>query len=183
MANRRKASKRKKINPTLFVFCEGETEKAYVNFLKSLFRIPSIHIQPNIGGNNITTEYIEKYKQNKPTHEKDINFLIYDLDVPEILQRLLKIKNSTLLLSNPSIELWFLLHYKNQTANANSVYCCKELNNRNRIYKKGVIDKKLKEKLISNFDTAIKRAKSLTKHKNPSSEVYLLIEKLVELKK
>jgi hypothetical protein len=34
MARRRKESKGKKINPTLFVFCEGETEEAYTNLLK-----------------------------------------------------------------------------------------------------------------------------------------------------
>ena len=149
MARRRRNPRGKKINPTLFVFCEGETEESYINLLKTLYRIPSIHIHPKIGRNDITAEYIQNYKKNKPTHEKDLNLLFYDLDVPTMLQRLSQIDDCILLVSNPCIELWFLLHYKNQTANVNNTYCCKELKNRNRSYKKGLIDRKLKEKLVS----------------------------------
>lgn len=183
MASRRKAPKGKKINPTLFVFCEGATEVSYINLLKSIYRLPSIHIHSKIGGNNITSAYIENYKKGKPTHEKDLNFLLYDLDVPEIIERLLIIDNCTLLLSNPCIELWFLLHYKNHTAYTNNIYCCRQMENRNRVYKKGVIDKKLKVKLIEKRDEAVNRAKTLTDYRNPSSTIYKLIEILNDLKK
>ncbi|MBW6483543.1 MAG: RloB family protein [Vicingaceae bacterium] len=182
MARRRKESKGKKINPTLFVFCEGETKEAYINLLKSLYRIPSIHIHPKIGGNNITKEYIKNYKKDKPTHEKDLNFLVYDLDVPTMIKRLSKIDNCELLVSNPCIELWFLLHYKNLTANVNNEYCYKELRNRNKSYKKGLIDQNLKSKLSSKKDDAVKRAKALVEYENPSSTLYKLIEKIEELK-
>lgn len=182
MARRRKQPRGKKINPTLFVFCEGETEESYVNFLKSKFRIPSIQIHAKVGGNNITSDYINGYKQDKPTHEKDMNFLMYDLDVPNMLNRLSKIDDCILLVSNPCLELWFLLHYKNQTANINSVRCCREMANRNRTYKKGVIDDRLIERLISKIDVAIDRAKGLTEHINPSTTVYKLIEILENLK-
>lgn len=182
MARRRREPRGKKINPTLFVFCEGDTEVAYINLLKSIYRIPSIQIHPKIGGNNITSEYIRNSKEGKPTHEKDLNFLMYDIDVSEIIERLSKIDDCTLLLSNPCIELWFLLHYKNQTANINGIICCREMENRNRVYKKGAIDKKLKEKLISKREDAVKRAKGLTDNNNPSSTVYKFIEILDELK-
>ncbi|WP_335965091.1 RloB family protein [Galbibacter sp. PAP.153] len=118
MAKGRRKSKGKMINPTLFVFCEGDTEEAYVNMLKSHFRLSSIQIHSKIGGNNITSKYIANYKKGKPIHDKDINYLMYDLDVPEILNRLKKIETCELLVSNPCIELWFLLHYKNHTANS-----------------------------------------------------------------
>ena len=140
MAGGRKIPKGKKINPTLFVFCEGETEESYVNHLKSLYRLPSIHIHAKIGRNNISAEYIANYKQDKPTHEKDITFLMYDLDVPEMLEKISCIENSILLVSNPCIELWFLLHYKSQTSSTNSSNCCREMTNRNRTYKKGSIE-------------------------------------------
>lgn len=183
MAKRRRAPRGKKINPTLFVFCEGETEVSYINLLKSVYRIPSIHIHPKIRGNNITSDYINNYKRDKPTHEKDMNFLMYDLDVPNMLERLSGIEDCILLVSNPCIELWFLLHYKNQTANIDNVRCCREMTNRNRTYKKGLIDIKLKEKLISKIEDALKRAKRLTEYNNPSSTVYRLIEVLNDLKK
>ncbi len=179
---KRRQPKGKKINPTFFVFCEGKTEESYINFLKSEYRIPSIYIHPRIGKNNITKEYIYNYKQNKITHEKDLDFLFYDIDVPEIFQRLSQIQDCILLVSNPSVELWFLLHYKNHTSNTNSDYCCKELKNRNHSYKKGLIDSKLKEKLISKRDDAIRRAKNLKEFNNPCSTVYKLIEILDQLK-
>ena len=87
-----------------------------------------------------------------------------------------------MLVSNPCIELWFLLHYKNQTANTNSISCCREMLNRNRTYKKGVIDIKLKENLVSKINVAIVRAKGLAENNNPSTTVYKLIEVLNELK-
>lgn len=36
---------------------------------------------------------------------------MFDLDVDGMLERLQKIKDAILLVSNPCIELWFLLHY------------------------------------------------------------------------
>ena len=74
MARGRKKSKGKKINPTLFVFCEGETEESYINLLKSVYRIPSIHIHAKVRGNNISSDFIKAYKNDRPTHEKDMNF-------------------------------------------------------------------------------------------------------------
>ncbi len=67
MARSRREPKEKKINPTLFVFCEGNTEEVYVNLLKSIYRIPSIQICSKTVGNNITFEFIENFKKGKPT--------------------------------------------------------------------------------------------------------------------
>lgn len=182
MARSRRKSKGKKINPTFWVFCEGETEESYINFLKSLYRISSIQIHSRVKGNSINSKYISSYKQDKPTHEKDINYLVYDLDVAGMHAKLQQIDGCTLLVSNPCIELWFLLHYKNQSSAVDSKYCCKELNNRNKKYSKGIIDTKLQDKLIQKQEDAVKRAKNLEDYNNPSSTLYLLIETLEELK-
>ena len=107
MGSKRRASKGKMINPHFWVFCEGETEEAYVCFLRSKYRIP-IEIAPKVVGNKITQRFIESYKQGKPTHEKDKDFLMYDADVPKVLEKLKSIKSTVLIASNPSIELWFL---------------------------------------------------------------------------
>lgn len=182
MASKRRPSRGKKINPTLYIFCEGDTEEAYINLLKSEYRIPSIHIKTKIGRNDITKRFIDNYKNDKPTHEKDMDFLLYDLDVPKMLQRLQGINNCILLVSNPSIELWFLLHYKNQTAFITNKTCYRELENRNRQYKKGIIDDKLKEKLIGRMKDAVKRAAKQKEFENPSSTVHKLINILERLK-
>lgn len=183
MGRKRQPPKNKKIKPHFWVFCEGKTEETYVCFLRSKYRIP-IEIIPKVIGSNIDEKLIKRHKRGKPIHEKDIDFLLYDADVIEVLNRLKSIKSAKLLASNPSIELWFLLHYKNQTANISSNDCISELSKRNNNdYKKGVIDCKLKAKLNGRQNEACKRAKQKELFNNPSSSIYLLIEILEDYKK
>ena len=113
MARRRRKPQGRKINPTLYVFCEGATEEAYINLLKTEYRLPSVVVHPKVKGIDISERFINRYKQEKSTHPKDRTFLFYDLDVTGTLAHLQKIKNSILLVSNPTVELWFLLHCKN----------------------------------------------------------------------
>ncbi len=132
-------SRGKLIRPTFFVFCEGETEEAYICFLY---------------------------------------FLLYDLDVPEMLSKLQSIKNTILLVSNLCIELWFILHTCNHKATVASVQCIGQLERICRDYKKGSISYRLKNKLLTGEDSACTRAKKLPLYENPSTNVYKLIEAL-----
>ncbi|WP_372756020.1 RloB family protein [Labilibaculum sp.] len=176
MGRKRQESRGKKIKPQYWVFCEGKTEEAYVNFLRSKYRIP-IEIVSKITGSNLNEKRIKAAKKGKPVHEKDLDFLLYDGDVVDVLDRLKKIANAHLLISNPTIELWFLLHYKNQTAHISCENCIGEISRRNRIqYKKGLIDNKLSEKLSEKYIDACKRARNLNFENNPSSNVYEFIE-------
>lgn len=182
-SRKRIASKGKKINPKFWVFCEGKTEKAYILFLKSKYRLP-IEIIPEIIGAKIDERIIKKHKNKKVTHEKDAVFLLYDADVPDVLQRLRNIRGAELLASNPSIEYWFFLHYKNHVAQITEEMCIKELCNRNHNeYKKGYIDDKLKQHLDERQLEACSRAKNTKLYNNPSSNVYIFIEKLEKAKK
>lgn len=183
MKSKRQASKGKKINPHFWVFCEGETEEAYVRFLRSEYRLP-VEIVSKVAGSCINERFINSYKKGKPIHEKDKNFLIYDADVPEVIEKLKKSGETTLIASNPTIELWFLLHYKNQTASLTGVDCIRELSNRNRNdYKKGEIDNPLKDKLKEKCNDACYRAKQLELFRNPSTNLYIFIETLEDVKK
>jgi len=183
MSRKRALSKGKKINPHFWVFCEGETEKAYVLYLRSLYRI-QIEIVPKIVGNKVTEGNIKKHKQGQPVHEKDRDFLMYDADVPETLEKLKAIQSATLIASNPCIKLWFLLHYKNQATYTTCKECIYELSNRDRNeYRKGVIDSKLEIKLSENNKDACKRAQKLKLFENPSSNMHVLIEMLENSKK
>ena len=104
---------------------------------------------------------------------------MYDADVPEVLEKLKSIKAVVLLATNPSIELWFLLHYKNQTANITTDNCIRQLSNRNRkAYKKGVIDTQLEMKLSENCMKACARAKELALFNNPSSNMHVFFAEL-----
>jgi hypothetical protein len=62
--SRRAESKRKTIKPHFWVFCEGETEEAYVQFLRSEYRLP-IEIVSKIAGSDISIRYIQSYKKGK----------------------------------------------------------------------------------------------------------------------
>ena len=180
MSRSRAKRKKRKMNPTYWVFCEGETEEAYINFLKSHFRLPSIQIKAKVKGNSINQNYIAQYLKGAFTTSKDQVFLLYDIDAPKMLDRLCKIEDCELLISNPCIEFWFLLHYKNHKAVCKEAFCIKELKNRNGKYRKGVIDDQLLEKLVDKMDKAIERAKALDSPKNPSSTLYRLVELLKE---
>lgn len=184
MASRkRKGPRGKKINPKFWVFCEGETEEAFVCYLKAKYRLP-FKIIPKIIGQNISDELIERHKSKQETHEKDKTYLMYDADVLEVLNRLKNIKNAKLLASNPAIEYWFLLHYKNQAAQISEEECIRQLSNRNHTkYKKGFIDEKLKQHLDGKLSDACKRAKQTVLYNNPSSNIYEFIKDIETAKK
>lgn len=180
--NKRRISKRKKINPKFWVFCEGETEKAYIEYLRTNYRLP-VKIISKIIGSKINDTIISSNISKKEIHPKDKVFMIYDADVEEVLIRLQKVKKAKLLASNPSIEFWFLLHYKNQTAQISVKECIKQLSNRNRNdYKKGHIDNKLKAQLEKKQKEAIKRAQKTILYNNPSTNIFVFIEELEKVK-
>ena len=165
------------MKPNFFVFCEGETEIAYVKFLRSLYRAP-IQVIPKKGKSNISEEYIERSKNEYVRTEQDKVFLMYDLDVDGILEQLQKIPNAELLVSNPCVELWFLLHYQEQKSEISSDKCIKKLQKFSNEYKKGILSEEEKTFLAEKKDLAIERAKNMIGYQNPSSTVYKLLEKL-----
>jgi hypothetical protein len=177
----KRVSKNKKIRPICFVFCEGETEETYINYLRSQYRLP-IEIKVKKKGGDINERYINNVKSNHAKHKNDEIFLIYDSDIPEIATKLRQIKNAEILLSNPCFEIWYLLHYQRQTAELTSSQCLSELEKHINGYKKGILNASLKEVLSINKDEAIRRAESLKVDKNPSTSIYVLIKKLDAVK-
>ncbi|TKG95779.1 RloB domain-containing protein [Puteibacter caeruleilacunae] len=177
MGSKRRAPRGKTINPKFWIFCEGESEEAYVIYLKQKYRLPTVKVISKIIGANIDERIIKSHKKSKDFHEKDRDFLLYDADVTAVLERLLQIKDATLIVSNPCIELWYLLHYKNQCNFINNEDCIRQLENRNRTkYKKGALDSKLRAKLDTNGIEAKSRAIRTNLFNNPSTNIYELIE-------
>lgn len=110
--------------------------------------------------------------------------MVYDADVPEVFENLKTINDAILIASNPSIELWFLLHYKNQISETSEDACIRDISNRNHnSYKKGVIDEHLKVKLRDKCPEACRRSKRLTPYRNPSTNMHAFIEALKNAKK
>lgn len=185
MAKHKREAKGKKINPTFFIFCEGESEETYVRHLRAQYRIP-VEIVPKITRNQVSERKIRESIKNAPKHEKDKIFLVYDIDVTGFLEKLQTIQkqiNSELIVSNPCFELWYIFHFANHTAEINTDDCLKKLQSLCPSYKKGDIPVKLKEKLEEKKIEAVKRAKKQAGFNNPSTNIYLFLEELDKVKK
>ena len=168
-------SKGKTMRPNFFVFCEGKTEITYVKFLRSIFRVP-IQVVTKKSDSNISVDFIERSKRDYVQTKNDQTFLMFDLDVEGMLEHLQKIPQATLLVSNPCVELWFLLHYQNIENETSSEECLQKLLIHSPQYEKGALTGSEKQILIENMPEAIERAKRLEEYKNPSTLVYRLIE-------
>ncbi len=181
MARKERLPKGKTMRPNYFVFCEGDTEVAYVELLRSHYRLP-IHIIVKKTLLNITSSLIERCKSMYIQTKDDRTYLMYDLDVTIMLERLQKIQNATLLCSNPCFELWLLLHYTEQRTELTSEDCVNRLDGFIKQYKKGIFPKDAKACLLENIPIAVDRAKNLIAYINPSTTVYNLLEDLDKLK-
>ncbi|MBR1558250.1 MAG: RloB domain-containing protein [Prevotella sp.] len=182
MARKERISKGKTMSPNYFVFCEGDTEVAYTEMLRAHYRLP-IHIIAKKTLLNITPALVERCKAVYVQTKNDKTYLMYDLDVATMLERLQKVTDAVLLCSNPCFELWLLLHYADQKTELKSGECVSKLIGVEKQYKKGVLSDDMKQHLVENQNTAIDRAKKLTAYNNPSTTVYQLIEDLEKLKK
>lgn len=179
MARNIRKSKMKKMRPIFFVFCEGKTEVSYVNFLKAKYRLP-IEIIPKKSESNISVQYIENCKRDYFTTASDRTFLMYDLDIKGLYNKLSLIDNVTLIVSNPCVEYWYLLHCKVCCTEINTNDCIKKYESISRNYKKGFLNLYDMNLLNSGEDMAIERAKETQCPGNPSTTVYKLVEALRE---
>ncbi len=180
MASRRK-SRGKRINPTYFVFCEGESEEEYIKFLRSVYRIP-IEINSKRAGDKISQRFINGYLKTKTRHKKDEVFLMFDLDVEGILEKLNEL-NGILLTSNPCLELWFVLHHREQRAHISTTNCIRTLQEIWPNYDKGRLAENQKRELLEFLVLAIERSKQLQCHNNPSTTVNEFIRYLENTKR
>lgn len=181
MARGREKKAPRKMKRVFLVFCEGETEENYIDFLRRQYKSP-IKIVPKTEGNQISQQIISKQQKELKLsqHEQITTFLMYDLDVASVKEKL-KSCNAIWLCSDPCIELWFLLHCKEQTAyistnNCNSTLCKSHPDWKN--YKKPIINDAQQQFLWNNKEIAIKRAKALNENTNPSSSIYKLLESI-----
>jgi len=120
---------------------------------------------------------VQRYLKTKNTHPKDQVFFLYDLDKEGVLDRL-KQMDGMLLVSNPCLELWFLLHYQDQRAHVSSLNCIKSLQDNCPDYQKGKLSDNLKRTLIDSMRDAVDRAEQLERFENPSTTVHNFIAEL-----
>jgi hypothetical protein len=88
-----------------------------------------------------------------------------------------------MLLSNPSFEIWLLLHAKDQKAAIDTDALIKELKKSAPVWKnysKSAFTDTQKTFLNNNTNIAVARAKNLHEFQSPSTGIYKLIEILRE---
>lgn len=179
----------------LLVFVEGQvTEEIYLTYWRRRFRaqvnveIHEFHGTPHA----LVTRAVETKAANERAERKgrgrahDEVWCVFDVDEHPKLREAMELANASgikLAISNPCIELWFLLHFANQTAyierhsaqtqSQARLECGKEL------------DEAALSLLATNFPTAMSRAIALdAKHHgdgtpapgNPSSGVWGIVE-------
>lgn len=120
----------RKAKPLIYVFCEGESEVAYVKFLKELFRDAAIFRTPKTPSSKIFEEADDKFRKDTKCKDDieiiDEIWFFFDVEVDEhnkwdarykIIKRLQKLRRKPnirvrLLMTSACVEYWFLLHYK-----------------------------------------------------------------------
>ncbi len=183
-----------KLREPIYVIGEGLTEKCYFERLKRL-KSYSCKIEPRFFNKKNSIYHIKK--RTKELLEADIIVICaFDTDVARqdkkkekaIKEFIEKYKNNERVVicdSLPSIEFWFLLHFKMTTKHFSNYKAI-----RNELVKylpKYNKDKRFLENdkwvkiLIEKQETAIKNAKSITSKNSSYSNIYKAIELLEKI--
>ena len=178
MTSKREPSPSLRMRKIALVICEGETEVCYINLLKKWYKSP-IRIVSHIEGTKITPSLVEKRTKELKISQWDKvhTFLMYDMDVQAINEKLRKCK-AEMLLSNPCFEIWLLLHAKDQRTAIETDALIKELKKSAPIWKnysKSAFTDTQKSFLNDKTDIAVARAKNLRDFHNPSTGIYKFI--------
>ena len=181
MASKREPTPSLRMRKIVLVICEGETEVRYLNLLKSWYKSP-IRIVSHIEGTQITHSLVDKRTKELKISQWDKvhTYLMYDMDVQAINEKLKKCK-AGMLLSNPCFEIWLLLHAKDQKVSIETDALIKELKKSAPVWKnysKSPFNETQKTFMNNNTDIAVARAKKLCEFQNPSTGIYKLIEML-----
>ena len=179
MASKREPSPSMRMRKIALVICEGETEERYINLLRKWYKSP-IRIVSHIEGTKITQSLVDNRTRELKLSKWDKvhTFLMYDMDVQSINEKLLACKAEKLL-SNPCFEIWLLLHAKDQKAAIETDALIKELKKSANVWKnynKSDFTNTQETFLRSNTEIAVVRAKGLKDLQNPSTSIYKLIE-------
>lgn len=106
----RRYKKERSARTVFLVICEGETECCYVEMLTRLYRIP-ITIKTRISGNRINGRLVSQYVRDLGLFDGDEYrvYYMYDADVGVVADKIRALPGKAIL-TNPCLELWYLLH-------------------------------------------------------------------------
>ena len=112
--------RKRRVKKSYSIIVDGQTEIWYLQLMKEFEELPRIDIKPELPKNKKLKELFELAKNNAQIYDKVIWLL--DLDViiendkfeefKKYVKQLKKNNNATILVNNPCLEFWFLLHFK-----------------------------------------------------------------------
>lgn len=171
--------KERKARPLIYVFCEGESEQVYTDFLKRTFSDLAVVKRPSTTG--LFEEAQDKFSKDKRFRDyaEVTNEIWFFFDVEtdqrdkwdsryKIIKKLRKLRKDQdikvrLLMTTACIEYWLMLHYKKYSpvikTTADKERILHELQAKEKTYKKG--DEKSTFHIAENYQTAVKNAKDI----------------------
>lgn len=118
----------KKTKPLIYVFCEGESEQAYTDFLKKQFQDVAVIKRPSFAGlfDEADALFKKNIKYKNSAEVTDEIWFFFDVETKDIgkwndritiIKRLRKLRKNPnirvrLLMTTGCIEYWLMLHYK-----------------------------------------------------------------------
>lgn len=175
----------KTARPLIYVFCEGESEQAYTDYLKKIFSDVAVIKRPPDTGlfDEADAKFSKSPKYRNSIEVTDEIWFFYDIeekDIPKwndrlaIIKKLRKLRKKVgirirLLMTSGCIEYWFMLHYKFYTPKLITVpekeKVINEVKRTVPTYKKG--DYVSTEKIAVNYMTAVNNSKKTVKALEP----------------
>lgn len=118
----------KKTKPLIYLFCEGESEQAYTDFLKKQFQDVAVIKRPSFTGlfDEADALFKKNIKYKNSAEVTDEIWFFFDVETKDIgkwndritiIKRLRKLRKNPnirvrLLMTTGCIEYWLMLHYK-----------------------------------------------------------------------
>ena len=181
MTRKREPSRPLRMRRIALVICEGETEACYLHLLRTWYKTP-LRIVSHVAGSAITPSLVDRLLRELRISARETvrTFLMYDMDVPAVTDKLRRC-NASLLLSNPCFELWLLLHVRDQKSPIASEALLRDLRRSAPVwqhYAKSSFTETQKTYLRDHTSLAVSRARQLPRFSNPSTDIYQFIELL-----
>ncbi len=168
--------------PLIYVFCEGESEQAYTDFLKKKFADVAVIKRPGTTGifEEAEAKFSKDSKYRDSAEVTDEIWFFFDVEQTDVSKwdaRYKIIKNLRKLRKNPNIrirllmttaciEYWLMLHYQYYVPKLESVAdkerVLAELIKKEQYYQKG--DSASTERIASRYPTAIENAEKTVRN-------------------
>ena len=196
-----------KVRPTFSIICEGECELWYFQMLRRNERALNLHLKPEIPQKKKLKDQFELVKENSNNYDKVYWIIDFDVvhnesrETPKgkfsALNELknycnqleVKHKNVRVIINNPCLEFWFLLHFEVtgkffKSCDEAGTQFKKYLPDYEKTQKYFTQNYDIYKKLKFNLNIAIENAKKLKSFtfENPNfalSEMFLLFEDAV----